>query len=696
MRLLTRLSRRHQTRHSTQRHRALGWRLLGTVGVFGLVITGLNIQPVNAATFTPIAKGDIIASLANGQVIEYSPTGGPVQTLIPNAKTPTGSAFDGAGNLYVTEFGANDILKVDAQTGAVSVFSNNSILNDGTSFNSPESIAFGPGYTKMYVSGANRNGPGGGIHVIDTATGKGIGFYALSSSVGSAGIGESDWLAFNASATLYMTNENQTQGVMQVDQSSGDIVKPSFVANLPATGYAMAFDPSGDLWLSDTSKILEYAPSGSLINTITNPSFSTVFSAVFNPPFNTIYAGDLATGNIFTYDLSGNLQHTFNVGSGVDGLSVAGTVIVPIGGSAPSISSVCQGSGSTRCASNEAWAPYTGGTTITINGSNFGTSPSVEFADNCILSSYYDNFGTVISSNPTQIVVSTPKAQSIQFPDALTAVAQNNGPACLRVATSFGSVTTAFTYVVPQIGWLGYHNADGTYSKCTAEAVQSGNQRVILTAAHCVGSDDFVFAPGYFGPICGSTPAGTSSAFACGTAPYGLWCVKSSATSDPGCGNTSGTVMPMPNPSFYTDFAFIVTTPKNGVTLGQKIGGGLPITFKWGGAAGPKADQSWNIFAYNQNNGYLDTCVNVPTTYNGGSGVANANLLIANGGDPDCSFMIGGASGGPWINGRNGPADGIGVTTKGAPHDSNPQGMGNGEYMGGNAQALFNSVQNLH
>lgn len=283
----------------------------------------------HAATFSPIAKGDIVASLADGSVNEYTPAGTFVQTLISNANVPTGSAFDGAGNLYVTEFGGNDILKVDGQTGAVSVFSNDQILGDGTGFNSPESIAFGPGYTRMYVSDANRLGVGGGIHVIDTASGKGVGFYPLPSSVGSEGVGESDWLAFDQAGSLYMTNENAAQGVMKVDQATGDVVQPSFISNLPDIGYATSFDRNGDLWVSDTSSILEYDASGTLLRTITNPSFNTVFAAVFNPPFDTVYAGDLGNGNIYAYDLSGNLQQTFNLGSGIDGLSVAGTVITP-------------------------------------------------------------------------------------------------------------------------------------------------------------------------------------------------------------------------------------------------------------------------------------------------------------------------------------------------------------------------------
>ena len=86
--------------------------LLGTTSI-------ISSSSAMGAAFSPISKGDIVASLADGQVNQYSPSGSFVQTLISNANTPTGSAFDGAGNLYVTEFEGNDVLKVDGSTGAV-------------------------------------------------------------------------------------------------------------------------------------------------------------------------------------------------------------------------------------------------------------------------------------------------------------------------------------------------------------------------------------------------------------------------------------------------------------------------------------------------------------------------------------------------------------------------------------------------
>lgn len=318
---------------SGRRHLRLrsGVYLLAPVAVAYFALIAPGARPSHAATFTPMAKGDIIASLANGNVVEVTPTGTTVQTLISGARLPTGSAFDGSGNLYVTEFQGSDILKVDGSSGAVSVFTNDNILGDGTAFNSPESIAFGPNYTKMYVSDANRFGQGGGIHVIDTATGKGDSFFPLPSSQGSEGVGESDWLAFNRLGSLFMTNENASQGVMRVDLTTGNIVQPSFVGNLNSTPYAIAFDPADNMWLSQSDSVVEYDATGKVVRPILSSQFSLIFAAVFNPPFNTVYAGDLNTGSVFAFDLKGNSTGTFNLGSGIDGLAVVGTVLAPPG-----------------------------------------------------------------------------------------------------------------------------------------------------------------------------------------------------------------------------------------------------------------------------------------------------------------------------------------------------------------------------
>jgi hypothetical protein len=301
--------------------------------VLASALVGVNIAPASAATGPlVVAKGDLAVSLLSGEVDEYTSSGTFVQKLMDSSDglgLPTGSAFDGNGNLYVTDFSKNQILRRDALTGAVTVFASNTSLGNGHTFNSPESIVFNRGYTQMLVSDANRDGSGGGINVVDMATGAGVGFYPLPSSSGSEGTGESDWLAFDANSNLFMTNENPTQGIMKIDTGTGDVVLPSFAPNLPNYGYALSFDKSGNLWLGDTDRILEFNAGGTSIRTITNSSFSQIFAAVFNPTGDQFYAGDLSTGSVFNYDLGGNLVGNFNTGSGVSGLSVAGAAVPP-------------------------------------------------------------------------------------------------------------------------------------------------------------------------------------------------------------------------------------------------------------------------------------------------------------------------------------------------------------------------------
>ena len=356
---------------------------------------------------------------------------------------------------------------------------------------------------------------------------------------------------------LYMTNENPTQGIMQVDQSTGDIEQPSFVANLPNYGNAMSFDASGNLWLDDYDSIQEYSPTGSLLRNITNPSFISLFAGAFDPSLKTFYAGQLGGSfEIFSYDLNGNLQASFNTESGVQGLSVAGTVL-PGAGGPTTISKVTPN-----------WAPYRGGTTVTITGTNFGTSPAVQFSDSCDTPNTFQKPAPVVSASDTKIVVSVPAATSVAYSDALLNVARIHGPGCLDIFTAAGGhASVPFTYVVPQIGELVFqahapHKPDA-FSDCAAEMVHSSNQSVVITAAHCLNDEgyeayDFAFAPGYFGGGCAAAPdMGSSLRFGCGgVTPYGIWCAKSNAKSysshglyfaaDSGCGDVSGSARPLP------------------------------------------------------------------------------------------------------------------------------------------------------
>jgi uncharacterized repeat protein (TIGR01451 family) len=371
------------------------------------------------------------------------------------------------------------------------------------------------------------------------------------------------------------------------------------------------------------------------------------------------------------------------------------------------------------------WAPFTGGTTVTIRGTDFGANPTVQFRGPCAsigtqlcVPMVFDNPATVTSATSTTITVTVPSI-SLYDVGVLGSLAFAQPAAVLEVDTTAGPATYPFTYVVPEIGRLFVHTPNSSlFDACTAEVVQSGNHRVLLTAGHCVTAngalfDDFAFAPGYFGPDCfvqGTQARSSSEFFGCGGyAPYGIWCALSKHTfnngaginislNDPGCPDTSSSSAIYPS-RFYGntcnsqtsfnddchlyDFGYIVTAPSGGTTIGQKIGGGLTITFDWG--SGGSLSQPWSIFGYNASGiNWLDSC-------NGASSLAATSpgkhrAAVTTGPDLSvCPFAVGGASGGAWINSQNGAAYGIGAVTDTL--------RVSGAYMGKAAKSLWKQVQ---
>lgn len=259
-------------------------RLSAALIVAALVATaGLGAHSTQAA-WTPIPSGHVVVSLqcANPpnpqcvQVNEYTPSGTFVRTLLDGSgglQAPWGLAFDNAGNLYVADAGGingggNQIFKLDNRTGILSVLSNNQTLGDGSIYNGPEQLAFTPDFSELYVTDFECGcyppfGPPGGLHLISPTTGKGLAFYPLPSSYGcfpgTCFQGESDGVALSGS-NVYITNETQTQGIMRVNTTTGDIYQPSLIPNLPGGGipYGLALDKNNQLWIADTTQVLVY------------------------------------------------------------------------------------------------------------------------------------------------------------------------------------------------------------------------------------------------------------------------------------------------------------------------------------------------------------------------------------------------------------------------------------------------------
>src|ERR1700738_1812684 len=102
---------------------------------FVLMLIGLLTPAVQYAAGAAIAKGTVMVSTGSGKVTEFDPDGnnlGQIDTTTGSANT-AGSAFDSAGNFFVTSFQAQQVTKFDP-TGAL-------IGSFGSGYNaSPESI----------------------------------------------------------------------------------------------------------------------------------------------------------------------------------------------------------------------------------------------------------------------------------------------------------------------------------------------------------------------------------------------------------------------------------------------------------------------------------------------------------------------------------------------------------------------------
>jgi sugar lactone lactonase YvrE len=165
---------------------------------------------VVAANAAAITAGDVFASLSGGLVNEYTSAGAFVQTLNTGlGGFTTGSAFDSAGNFYVTDFSSS----------AVSKFNNNGVLQGtfGSGYSTPEDILF-DGSGNVFVGNT-----GGGLRKFNSS-GVFQSTFAASSRI--------DWFDLNASETImYFTDEggsaihrwNMTTNTALTDLGTSDV-----------------------------------------------------------------------------------------------------------------------------------------------------------------------------------------------------------------------------------------------------------------------------------------------------------------------------------------------------------------------------------------------------------------------------------------------------------------------------------------
>ncbi len=267
----------------------------------------------------PYTVGDVFLSLRNGTVQEYTPTGTLVQTLVTGRGGElTGSAFDSAGNFYVTAgFTGGDVVNFDSNGNLLGTF--------GTGYSGhPESILFDKS-GNVWVGQADST-----QIVYMSATGLLIDSFTL--GVQDRG---TDWIDLAADqTTMFYTSEGSSVKRFDV----GANTQLADFSNVGGTQYAFRLLPDGGLLVANTANALRLDSSGAIVQTYL-PGSNLLFALNLDPDAQSFWTAEYRTGDVFNVDYTtGATLHHFNIGAGISGLSVLGEITE--GGPPPTVPGV--------------------------------------------------------------------------------------------------------------------------------------------------------------------------------------------------------------------------------------------------------------------------------------------------------------------------------------------------------------------
>jgi streptogramin lyase len=302
---------------------------LGLAGIFPVVmgltaamILGSGLLAGRSSAFaagTVIPIGDVMVSIGNAQVQVHKQDGS-IDTAIGNngilndgsgTSFTTGSAFDGAGNFYVTDLDKDLVSKFDPTGVFLNTF--------GSGYSSDEDLLF-DGSGNVYVG----NVASGNIIKFDPSGNTLATFLPAQHRV--------DWIDLAADqCTILYTTEGINVFSFNVCTST-DLANFN-VAQLPgSSAFALRITPSGDVLVADSQEVVRLNSSGTQIQTYPLAGEGNLFSLNLDPDGTSFWTADFGTADVLKVDIAtGNTLVKFNTGTGGDtvfGLSVKGEITV--------------------------------------------------------------------------------------------------------------------------------------------------------------------------------------------------------------------------------------------------------------------------------------------------------------------------------------------------------------------------------
>jgi hypothetical protein len=266
-------------------------------GVLALAMTMAAGGPV-AAQFS---LGDVFVSHNGGIVTRHTQTGALLQTLTTCCSGfVTGSAFDGAGNFYATNFSANQVSKFDDDGNLLGTF--------GSGYITPESIVFDKA-GNVYVGNL-----GNGIRKFDAA-GNLIQAYASAGRV--------DWMDLTADqSTMYVTDEGSN--VARFDLATGTYLS-DFASGLGGQAFALRILGSGGVLLANGSNVIRLDNTGAVAQTYISGG-GQWFSLNLDPDATSFWSATTG-GLVKKFDIgTGAELASWSAGSDAWGVSVFGEI----------------------------------------------------------------------------------------------------------------------------------------------------------------------------------------------------------------------------------------------------------------------------------------------------------------------------------------------------------------------------------